>query len=106
MTTTAPIPATTRTAPDRMRRTARTAGVLYLLTFVSIPTLAVYQGVHEQADFVLGSGSDTGVLWGAFSAGLVALVGLGTAVVLYPVTKRISQTAALGFVTTRLLEGA
>jgi hypothetical protein len=106
MTTTAPTPATTRTAPDHMRRTARTAGVLYLLTFVSIPTLAVYQGVHARADFVLGAGSDTGVLWGAFSEVVVALAGIGTAVVLYPVTKRVSQTAALGFVTTRLLEGA
>jgi hypothetical protein len=106
MTTTAPTPAPTRTGRDPMRRVSRTAGVLYLLTFVSVPTLAAYQGVHEQADFVLGGGSDTGVLLAALSEVVVALAGVGTAIVLYPVTKRVSQTAALGFVTTRVLEGA
>jgi hypothetical protein len=30
-----------------MRRTARTAGVLYLLTFVSIPTIALYKPLSE-----------------------------------------------------------
>jgi hypothetical protein len=42
--------------------------VLYLLTFVSIPTLALYQPVKDHVGtFVLGAGSDTGVLWGALS---------------------------------------
>ena len=106
MTTTAPTVAPERAGRDPMRRTARTAGVFYLLTFVSMPTLALYQGVRNQGDFVLGAGSDTGVLWAAFSEVVVALAGVGTAVALYPVTRRISQSAALGFVTTRVLEGA
>jgi hypothetical protein len=106
MTTTVPTPTATRPVRDPMRRISRTAGILYLLTFVSMPTLALYQSVHGRADFVLGGGSDTGVLWSAFSEVVVALAGVGTAIVLYPVTKRVSQTAALGFVTTRVLEGA
>ncbi len=103
---------TTPTAPsttvprDPMRRTAFVAGVLYVITFVSIPTLVLYGPVHDQADFVLGAGSDTGVLWGAFAEVVVALAGIGTAVVLYRVAKRQSETAALGFVTARVLEGA
>ena len=60
----------------------------------------------SSADFVLGVGSDTGVLWGALSEVVVALAGIGTAVVLFPVAKRQSETAALGFVTTRILEAA
>lgn len=36
-------------------------------------------------------------------AGLVSGQGSSTAVVLYPVTRRQRETAALGFVTTRLL---
>jgi hypothetical protein len=59
--------------------------------------------VREHADFVLGAGSDTGVLWGALSEVVVALAGIGTAVVLFPVAKRQSETAALGFVTARVL---
>jgi hypothetical protein len=88
-----------------MRRTARIAGVLYLLTFVSIPTLGLYKPVKDQVGtFVLGAGTDTGVMWGALSEVVVGLAGIGTAVVLFPVLKRQSQTAALGIVAARLLE--
>jgi hypothetical protein len=106
MTTTAHVPAPTRPSPDLMRRTSLAAGILYLLTFVSIPTLGLFQPVREQADFILGGGSDTGVLWGALSEVVVALAGIGTAVVLFPVAKRVSETAAVGFVASRVLEGA
>jgi hypothetical protein len=88
-----------------MRRTARTAGLLYLLTFVSIPTLALYKPVKDQVGtFVLGGGSTTGLMWGAVSEVVVGLAGIGTAVVLFPVLKRQSETAALGIVTARVLE--
>jgi hypothetical protein len=106
MSLTAQNPATTAPATDPLRRTSRAAGIFYLITFVSIPTLAVYQGIHNQADFVLGAGSDTGVLWAALSEVVVAIAGVGTAVVLFPVAKRQSESAALGFVTSRVLEAA
>ena len=101
-----PAAATTTPATDPLRRTSRTAGICYLITFVSMPTLALYQGMHDRADFVLGAGSDTGVLWAALSEVIVAVAGVGTAVVLFPVAKRQSETAALGFVTSRVLEAA
>jgi hypothetical protein len=106
MSITAHTAAATRPSMDPMRRTSLTAGILYLITFVSIPTLVLYQPVREHADFVLGAGSDTGVLWGALSEVVVALAGIGTAVVLFPVAKRQSETAALGFVTARVLEAS
>ena len=106
MTTTVQTSAGTRPTPDPMRRTSRAAGILYLLTFVSMPTLMLFQPVQDGAGFVLGGGNDTGVLWGSFSEVVVALTGIGTAVVLYPVTRRVSQTAALGFVTSRVVEGS
>jgi hypothetical protein len=106
MTTTVHIPAATRAPIDPMRRTSLTAGILYLITFVSIPTLFLYNPVRDDADFVLGAGSDTGVLWGAFSEVVVALAGIGTAVVLFRVARRQSETAALGFVASRVLEAA
>jgi len=106
MSLTAQNSATTAPATDPLRRTSRAAGIFYLITFVSIPTLAVYQGIHNRADFVLGAGSDTGVLWAALSEVVVAIAGVGTAVVLFPVAKRQSESAALGFVTSRVLEAA
>jgi hypothetical protein len=104
MSLTARPPAAARPASDPMRRTSLTAGILYLITFVSMPTLALYQGVRTRPDFVLGAGSETGVLWGAFTEVIVAVAGVGTAVVLFPVARRQSETAALGFVTSRVLE--
>jgi hypothetical protein len=106
MTTTLHTPAEARPAPDSMRRTSLAAGILYLISFVSIPTLFLYNPVRDDADFVLGAGSDTGVLWAAFLEVVVALAGIGTAVVLFRVAKRQSETAALGFVTARVLEAA
>ena len=41
MTTTAHPSTPVRPAPDPLRRTARAAGILYLLTFVSMPTIAL-----------------------------------------------------------------
>ena len=61
MTTTAHTPAATLPPPDLMRRASLAAGILYLITFVSIPTLIAFQPVRDGAAFVLGAGSDTGV---------------------------------------------
>ena len=98
-------PAKARPRMDPMRRTALTAGVLYLVTFVSIPTLFLYHPSRTPSvPSSSGAGSDTGVLWGALSEIVVGIAGIATAVVLYPVMKRVSQTAALGLVTARLLE--
>ncbi len=106
MTATVYTPAEARPAPDSMRATSRAGGILYLISFVSIPSLALYNPVRDNADFVLGAGSDTGVLLAAFLEIVVALAGVGTAVVLFPVARRQSETAALGFVTSRVLEAA
>jgi hypothetical protein len=92
---------------DPMRRTALVAGVLYLVTFVgSIPALPLYHNVLHNPNYLLGGANDTGVLWGAVGEVICALAGIGTAVALYPVAKRHSQTAALGFVTSRVVEAA
>jgi hypothetical protein len=88
-----------------LRKTALVAGALYLLTFVSIPTLALYGPVREP-NYILGPGPDTGVIWGGVLEMIVALACIGTAVVLYPVVKRQNEGVALGFVGTRVLEAA
>ena len=109
MTTTVQTPAakTTKRLPmTSTRKTALVAGVFYLITFVSIPTLAIYRPVLNHRDWVLSSGSTTGVLVGGFLEVLVALAGIGTAVTLYPVVKRQHEGFALGFVTARVLEAA
>src|SRR4249919_3003214 len=46
------------------------------------------------------------VIIGGILEVIVALAGIGTAVVLYPVVKRQNEAAALGFVGSRTLEAA
>ncbi|MET3808298.1 hypothetical protein ABIB25_005327 [Nakamurella sp. UYEF19] len=108
MTTTATAvttPLTPRLPMSKLRRSSLAAGVLYLITFVSIPTLSLYRAARDP-NFVLGSGPDSPVLVGGILELIVALAGIGTAVALYPVMKRQNQSLALGFVATRTLEAA
>jgi Domain of unknown function (DUF4386) len=88
-----------------LRKTALVAGVFYLLTFVSIPTLFLY-GPVKSANYILGPGPDTNVIVGGMLEIIVALAGIGTAVTLYPVVKRQNGGVALGFVGSRVLEAA
>ncbi|MFI7607646.1 DUF4386 domain-containing protein [Micromonospora sp. NPDC049366] len=90
---------------DSTRRTALVAGGFYVLTFVSIPTVALYGPVHD-ADYIVGTTSDNPVVVGGILEVIVALACIGTAVALYPVLKRHGGTRALGFVSARILEAA
>jgi hypothetical protein len=88
---------------DPRRRTALVAGICYLATFVSIPSLALYGAVRERG-YVTGPGPDTAALVAGVLEMIVALACIATAVVLYPVVKGQNQGAALGFVAVRVLE--
>ena len=87
------------------RKYSRAAGVLYILTFVSIPTLSMYRSV-KGPQFVVGPGPDAPVIAGVLLEMIVALAGIGTAVALYPVVKRVGGARAVGFVASRTLEAA
>src|SRR5256885_9461091 len=87
------------------RKTALVAGVFYLLTFVSIPTLFLY-GPVKSANYILGAGPDTAAIIGGILEIIVALAGIGTAVVLFPVLKKQNEAAALGLVASRVLEAS
>ena len=88
-----------------LRKYSLTAGLFYLLTFVSIPTLALYRSVRGP-NFVTGAGPDSPVILGCLLEMVVALAGIGTAVALYPVVKRQGQARAVGFIASRTLEAA
>lgn len=87
----------------RSRHISRSAGVLYLLTFVSIPTFVLYAPVRDPK-FLLGPGSDTSVIAGCILEIIVALACIGTAVALYPAVKHQDEGIALGFIGSRVLE--
>jgi hypothetical protein len=94
---------TERDPKSFLRKTALVGGILYLLTFVSIPTLALYSQVKD-VNYILGSGPDTRIIIGGILEIIVALAGIGTAVVLYQVLRKQNESAALGLVAARILE--
>ena len=57
------------------------------------------------AGFVSGHDSNSAVLFGSVFEIITAAAGIGTAVALYAVNRRVSSTAAIGFITTRVVEG-
>lgn len=71
-----------------------------------VDELALYDGVVNDPSFVLGAGSDQGVLWGDLIEIITALTGIGTAVAVYPVIKRHGPGRAAGFIASRTLEAA
>src|SRR5262245_10848256 len=89
------------------RKIAFAAGALYIVTFVtSIPVLGMYDHALGNVDFVFGAGSEWPVRLGGFLELVCGLAGIATAVVLYPVTRRVHRAAAVGFVGSRVLESA
>ena len=92
-------------ADPSYRKLSRTAGILYVLTFVSIPTLFLYHPV-KGANYILGSASNASAIVGGLLEITIALAGIATAVVLFPVLKKQNETFALGLVAARILESA
>jgi hypothetical protein len=89
------------------RKTARTAGIWFLLTEVTaIVGLLLYEPVLKHRDYVLGAGADAQIGLAALLEMMLVAAIIGTAVVLYPVIRKQSEALALGYVCARLLEGA
>ncbi|MFI5040775.1 MAG: DUF4386 domain-containing protein [Acidimicrobiales bacterium] len=92
-----------------VRRTGRIFGWFFIGTFVTSIAArilfihglgATWTDVH----FIPGSGSETSLKLGAlFELGLI-VTNIATAVVLYPLARRQSETVALGYVTARIME--
>jgi hypothetical protein len=85
------------------RKTALASGIIYLMTFASIPTLSLYGPIHD-ANYIVGQGPDTAVIVGGILEMIVGLACVGTAVALYPVLRKQNEALALGLVSARVLE--
>ena len=87
-----------------LRKTAFVAGLLYLITYLAIPTVVLYGPALDDPNFIASTGNSTGILWAAVLELIVAFAIVGTGVALFPVLKRQNEGVALGFVTARLFE--
>ena len=87
------------------QRTAHIMGAWFLGTFVfSIPAFFFYGPLLGHADYVTGAGDDTQVAIGALLEILLAISGIATAVVIFPLVKRVNESVALGYVASRTVE--
>ena len=90
---------------EAQRRTARIAGWFFVITFVtSIPEVFLYKPLLKNTKYIFGSGAHIGIALGATLEVFLAISGVATAVVLYPIVKRQSQSISLGYVASRTLE--
>jgi hypothetical protein len=85
---------------------ARLTGVLFLITYItSIPAaFFLYPPVLTDPNYIVGVGADTSVRLGALLELILIVANIGSAVVLWPVAKRVNEILALGFVTARVME--
>jgi hypothetical protein len=90
----------------QQRRRARIAGWLMASTFLtSIPAaLILYTPVLNETDYIVGGGEDTRVTLGAFLEILLMIGNVGTAVVMFPILRRYSETLSLSYVASRTIE--
>ena len=80
-------------------------GAWFLATFVfSIPAFWFYDPVLTDGNYVVGSGEDTRVAVGAVLEIFLAISGIATAVVIFPIVKRVSESIALGYIASRTVE--
>jgi hypothetical protein len=103
---TATLTRTSKRTPMRpSRKQSLAAGLFYVITFCSIPTLGLYVNVRADG-FIGGAGPDAPVYIGGILEMIVALTGIGTAIALFPVVKKQNESLAISFVATRTLEAA
>ena len=91
------------------QKIARVTGVLFLITYVTSipPVLFLYGPLLDDPRYVVGgNASDDVASLGALLELILIVANIGTAVVLYPVAKRVNEILALGFVAARVVESA
>jgi len=89
---------------DNARKISLVAGIFFLLTFVHVAILPLYNEVLTNSDFILGAGSVTQVRLGAIFDLATAICGGATGVVLFQVLRRQQLGFALGYVGVRIFE--
>jgi Domain of unknown function (DUF4386) len=68
--------------------------------------VALYDPALNGAEYILGAGDDTRVTLGALFEIVLMIANVGTAVVMFPILRRYSESLALGYVGSRIMESA
>jgi hypothetical protein len=79
-------------------------GLFFLLTFIHVAILPLYDDILNDPDFILGSGDTAMVKLGALSDLITGLAGIATGVIFFQVLRRQNEALALGYVGGRIFE--
>ena len=90
-----------------LQKPGRIAGLWFIGTFVfSIPAVFLYDPVLNDTNYIFGGGLDARISLGALLEIFTAICNIATAVVFFPVLKRVNEAVALGYVASRIIESA
>jgi hypothetical protein len=86
------------------RKISLVAGIFFLLTFIHVLILPLYDDVLNNSDFILGAGDVTLVRLGAIIEVITVIANVATGVILFQVLRRQHLGIALGYVGVRIFE--
>jgi len=87
------------------RKTSLVFGLFFAGTFIfSIPAFLFYGPILNDPNYILGEGGETRISMGALFEILLAICNIATAIVLFPLVKRVNEAVALGYVALRIVE--
>lgn len=88
-----------------IRKTSLIFGLFFAGTFIfSIPALFFYDPLLNNPDYVTHGGFDIRISMGALFEILLAICNIATAIVIFPLFRRVSESVSLGYVASRIVE--
>jgi hypothetical protein len=88
-----------------IRKTSLVFGLFFAGTFIfSIPALFFYDPLFKDSDYIFLGGFDIRISMGALFEILLAICNIATAIVIFPLFRRVSEAVSLGYVATRIVE--
>jgi hypothetical protein len=88
-----------------IRKTSLIFGLFFAGTFIfSIPALFFYDPLLNNPDYVTHGGFDMQISIGALFEILLAICNIATAIVIFPLFRRVSESVSLGYVASRTVE--
>jgi hypothetical protein len=90
---------------EPLRKTSLVFGLFFAGTFIfSIPALFFYDPLFKNQEYVLLGGFDIRISFGALFEIFLAICNIATAIIIFPLFRKVSEPVSLGYVASRIVE--